>query len=125
MRVAREYIFPKLFLRCFGEEEHLNKIDFLFDYSDTLGSRVDIQQILKIITDNQIFSYTEGRTIPGKIDSIKFNSIFKRYNLLIGEDEFSEYMFYTNPAEMSKLLGFSKEETLSILYDIKAKRNLP
>ena len=125
MRVAREYIFPKLFLRCFGEEEHLNKIDLLFNYSDTLGSRVDIQQILKIITDNQILSYTEGRTIPGKIDSIKFNSIFKRYNLLIDEDEFSEYIFYTNPSEMAKFLGFSKEEELSILYDIKRKKNLP
>lgn len=125
MRVAREYIFPKLFLRCFGEEEHLNKIDLLFYCSNILGKRVDIQQILKIITDNQILSYTEGRTIPGKIDSIKFNSIFKRYNLLINEDEFNEYMFYTNPTGMAKLLGFSKEEELSILYDIKKKRNLP
>ena len=30
MRVAREYVFPKLFLRCFGEEKYLNQIDNLF-----------------------------------------------------------------------------------------------
>lgn len=125
MKIAREYVFPKLFLRCFGEEGHLNKIDLLIACSNTLGARVDIQQILKIITDNQILSFAKGRTIAGKIDSINFNLLFKKYNLLINEDEFNEYMFYTNPTEIAKLIGFSKEEELFILYDIKKKRNLP
>lgn len=125
MRVAREYIFPKLFLRCFGEEKHLNKIDSLFDISDISGTPVDIWEVLEIIIVNQILSFAKGRTIAGKIDSINFNLLFKKYNLLINEDEFNEYMFYTNPTEIAKLIGFSKEEELSILYDIKKKRNLP
>lgn len=125
MRVAREYVFPKLFLRCFGEEEHLDQIDKLFDYSDISGTPVDIWEVLEIIIVNQILSFAKGRTITGKIDSINFNLLFKKYNLLINEDEFNEYMFYTNSTEMAKLLGFSKEEELSILYDIKKKRNLP
>ena len=45
MRVAREYIFPKLFLRCFGEEKHLNKIDSLFDISDISGTSVELLQV--------------------------------------------------------------------------------
>ena len=125
MRVAREYIFPKLFLRCFGEEEHLDQIDNLFDISDISGTPVDIWKVLEIIIVNQILSFAKGRTITGKIDSINFNLLFKKYNLLINEDEFTEYMFYTNPTEIAKLIGFSKEEELSILYDIKKKRNLP
>lgn len=125
MKIAREYSFPRLFLRCFGKEEYLNQIDKLFDYSDISGTPVDIWEVLEIISVNQILSFAKGRTILGKIDSINFNLLFKKYNILINEDEFNEYMFYTNPTEMAKLLGFSKEEELSILYDIKKKRNLP
>lgn len=125
MKIAKEYAFPKLFLRCFGEEKYLNQIDNLFDISDISGTPVDIWKVLEIIIVNQILSFAKGRTITGKIDSINFNLLFKKYNLLINEDEFNEYMFYTNPTEIAKLIGFSKEEELSILYDIKKKRNLP
>lgn len=125
MKIAKEYAFPKLFLRCFGEEKYLNQIDNLFDISDISGTPVDIWKVLEIIIVNQILSFAKGRTIAGKIDSINFNLFFKKYNLLINEDEFNEYMFYTSPTEIAKLIGFSKEEELSILYDIKKKRNLP
>ena len=95
MKIAREYSFPRLFLRCFGKEEYLNQIDKLFDYSDISGTPVDIWEVLEIISVNQILSFAKGRTIAGKIDSINFNLLFKKYNILINEDEFNEYMFYT------------------------------
>ena len=77
MKIAKEYAFPKLFLRCFGEEKYLNQIDNLFDISDISGTPVDIWKVLEIIIVNQILSFAKGRTIAGKIDSINFNLLFK------------------------------------------------